>query len=96
MRVGAAREPLYSSRLSLAGEERDRLERWAALFSKQVNIREVMAFPKTQSGGDLMLDAPSEPDPGQYVELGLRFVGLPEKTKTAAATSAEGSKPASA
>jgi hypothetical protein len=23
-----------------------------------------------------MLDAPSEPDPGQYAELGLRFVGV--------------------
>jgi hypothetical protein len=28
----------------------------------QSNIREVMAFPKTQSGGDLMLEAPSAPD----------------------------------
>ena len=35
------------------------IDRWAALFSKQTNIREVMAFPKTQSGGDLMLEAPS-------------------------------------
>jgi len=38
-----------------------------------------MAFPKTQSGTDPMLDAPSMPEPGQYEELGLRFVGLPEK-----------------
>jgi aspartyl-tRNA synthetase len=36
-----------------------------------------MAFPKTQSGGDPMLDAPSPPEPGQYAELGLRFVGVP-------------------
>ena len=35
------------------------------------------AFPKTQSGTDLMLDAPSPPDPEQYAELGLRFVGVP-------------------
>jgi aspartyl-tRNA synthetase len=52
------------------------IDRWAALFAHQTNIREVMAFPKTQSGTDLMLDAPSEPDPEQYSELGLRFVGL--------------------
>jgi aspartyl-tRNA synthetase len=38
-----------------------------------------MAFPKTQSGTDPMLEAPSEPDPGQYAELGLRFVGVPER-----------------
>jgi aspartyl-tRNA synthetase len=54
------------------------IDRWAALFSHQTNIREVMAFPKTQSGGDLMLEAPSPPDPSQLAELGLRFVG-PER-----------------
>jgi aspartyl-tRNA synthetase len=50
------------------------IDRWAALFAKQTNIREVMAFPKTQSGGDLMLEAPSRPEPEQLAELGLRFV----------------------
>jgi len=55
------------------------IDRWAAIFAGQVNIREVMAFPKTQSGTDPMLEAPSLPEPGQYEELGLRFVGLPEK-----------------
>jgi aspartyl-tRNA synthetase len=35
-----------------------------------------MAFPKTQSGGDLMLGSPSAPDAEQYSELGLKFVGL--------------------
>ncbi len=52
------------------------IDRWAALFAYQTNIREVMAFPKTQSGTDLMLDAPSPPDPAQLAELGLRFVGV--------------------
>jgi len=51
------------------------IDRWAALLAHQDNIREVMAFPKTQSGSDLMLEAPSPPDPGQWAELGLRFVG---------------------
>jgi aspartyl-tRNA synthetase len=57
------------------------IDRWAALFTDQTNIREVMAFPKTQSGGDLMLEAPSPPDESQYAELGLRFVGLPARPK---------------
>ena len=55
------------------------IDRWAALLSDQTNIREVMAFPKTQSGSDLMLEAPSAPDEEQYQELGLRFVGVPER-----------------
>ena len=46
------------------------IDRWAALFASQTNIREVMAFPKTQSGSDPMLEAPSPPDPEQYEELG--------------------------
>ena len=40
------------------------IDRWAALLAHQTNIREVMAFPKTQSGTDLMLEAPSMPEPG--------------------------------
>ncbi|MBI3748719.1 MAG: aspartate--tRNA ligase, partial [Chloroflexi bacterium] len=55
------------------------IDRWAALLAEQTNIREVMAFPKTQSGSDLMLEAPSVPDVSQFAELGLRFVGIPEK-----------------
>jgi aspartyl-tRNA synthetase len=55
------------------------IDRWAALFCHQTNIREVMAFPKTQSGTDLMLEAPSPPDAEQYAELGLRFVGIPSQ-----------------
>ncbi len=55
------------------------IDRWAMIFAGQTNIREVMAFPKTQSGTDPMLEAPSAPEPSQYEELGLRFVGVPEK-----------------
>jgi aspartyl-tRNA synthetase len=55
------------------------IDRWAALFSDQTNIREVMSFPKTSSGGDLMLEAPSPPEPEQLAELGLRFVGVEQK-----------------
>ena len=55
------------------------IDRWAALLADQVTIREVMAFPKTSSGTDLMLDAPSVPDPDQFAELGLRFVGVHDR-----------------
>ena len=54
------------------------IDRWAMIFSRQTNIREVMAFPKTQSGSDLMLEAPSPAEPAQLAELGLRFVGVPK------------------
>jgi len=49
------------------------LDRWAALYAEVDNIREVMAFPKTQSGTDLMLDAPSPITPEQLDELRLRI-----------------------
>jgi aspartyl-tRNA synthetase len=42
-----------------------------------------MAFPKTQSGNDPMLEAPSPPEPVQYDELGLRFVGIPGRAGAA-------------
>jgi aspartyl-tRNA synthetase len=35
------------------------------------NIRDVMAFPKTASAQDLMIDAPGEVDPKQLEELHL-------------------------
>jgi aspartyl-tRNA synthetase len=53
------------------------IDRWAALLTGQTNIREVMAFPKTSSGSDLMLDAPSPVEPGQLAELGLALLDLP-------------------
>jgi aspartyl-tRNA synthetase len=58
------------------------IDRWAALLANQSNIREVMAFPKTQSGADLMLEAPSAPEPEQLAELGLRFVGVKPASKS--------------
>jgi aspartyl-tRNA synthetase len=47
------------------------LDRWAALYAEVDNIREVMAFPKTQSGTDLMMDAPSPIGEAQLDELRL-------------------------
>jgi aspartyl-tRNA synthetase len=49
------------------------VERWVALLANQENIREVTAFPKTQSGSDLMLGAPSPIDDQQLAELHLRI-----------------------
>jgi aspartyl-tRNA synthetase len=45
------------------------------------NIRDVIAFPKTQSGGDLMTEAPGPVDPEQLEELQVRstFVEKPAK-----------------
>ncbi|MDQ3407648.1 MAG: aspartate--tRNA ligase [Chloroflexota bacterium] len=53
------------------------IDRWAALLTDQTNIREVMAFPKTASGSDLMLDAPSPVDVAQLDELGLMLKPVP-------------------
>ncbi|MFO1540530.1 MAG: aspartate--tRNA ligase [Chloroflexota bacterium] len=55
------------------------VDRWAALLTDQTNIREVMAFPKTSSGSDLMLDAPSPVEAGQLAELGLALAPRPTK-----------------
>jgi aspartyl-tRNA synthetase len=48
------------------------LDRWAALLSGQTNIREVLDFPKTQSGSDVMLGAPSAISEQQLGGLDLR------------------------
>jgi aspartyl-tRNA synthetase len=37
------------------------------------NIRDVMAFPKTASAQDLMMDSPGEVDEGQLKELAIRI-----------------------
>jgi aspartyl-tRNA synthetase len=64
------------------------LDRWAALLTDQDNIREVMAFPKTQSGSDLMLGAPSPIAEAQLDELGLK---LAKSARQASGESSEGS-----
>jgi aspartyl-tRNA synthetase len=49
------------------------IDRWIALLTNQENIREVQAFPKTGSGSDLMLGAPSPVEAPQLTELGLQL-----------------------
>jgi aspartyl-tRNA synthetase len=45
------------------------IDRLVALMAGEPNIREVMAFPKTQQAADLMADAPSTVSPEQLAEL---------------------------
>ncbi len=48
------------------------LDRLIALLAGEDNIREVIAYPKTQSGSDLMSGAPQPLAPKQLAELGIR------------------------
>jgi aspartyl-tRNA synthetase len=50
------------------------VDRLVAILAGEENIREVIAFPKTQSGTDPMTGAPKEIAPRQLRELGLRVV----------------------
>lgn len=50
------------------------IDRLVALLAGEENIREVIAFPKTQSGGDPLTGAPDVIDPAQLAELGLRVL----------------------
>jgi len=51
------------------------IERTLMALVPTENIRDVMAFPKTASAQDLMIDAPGEVDAKQMAELHLRVVG---------------------
>ncbi|MCC9600072.1 aspartate--tRNA ligase [Stieleria sp. JC731] len=48
------------------------IDRWVMLFAGLENIREVIAFPKTQKASDLMTEAPGSVDTAQLNELHLR------------------------
>ena len=49
-------------------------DRLVALMAGEENIREVIAFPKTQKGADPLTDAPDELEPRILDELGLRVL----------------------
>ncbi len=50
------------------------IDRLVMLLAGEPNIREVMAFPKTQSAADLMVSAPSPVQEAQLQELHIRLV----------------------
>ena len=53
------------------------LDRLVAILAGEENIREVIAFPKTQSGTDPMTNSPLPVDLTQLAELGIRVVPPP-------------------
>jgi len=54
------------------------LDRVCAILAGEPNIREVIAFPKTQTGSDVMASAPSLPEDGQLADLHIKL-DLPEE-----------------
>ncbi|MGD9703614.1 MAG: aspartate--tRNA ligase [Acidimicrobiia bacterium] len=53
------------------------IDRLVAILAGEENIREVIAFPKTQSGSDPMTNAPTAVDNRQLGDLGIRVVPPP-------------------
>ncbi|HAL14782.1 MAG TPA: aspartate--tRNA ligase [Planctomycetaceae bacterium] len=50
------------------------IDRWVMLFGGLENIRDCIAFPKTQKAADLMTEAPGGVDKRQLRELGIKTV----------------------
>ncbi len=50
------------------------IERLTMVLAKTNDIKDVIAFPKTQSASDLMSEAPSEVSEAQLQELGIKIV----------------------
>jgi aspartyl-tRNA synthetase len=48
-------------------------DRWAMVLAGVESLRDVIAFPKTQRGQDLLMDAPAEVESAQLDELGLKI-----------------------
>lgn len=56
------------------------IDRLVAILAGEENIREVIAFPKTQSGMDPMTNAPTAVGDTQLAELGIRTLPKPAKS----------------
>ena len=50
------------------------IDRLVAMLAGAESLREVIAFPKTQSGSDLLFGAPSRVEPNQLQDLAIRIV----------------------
>lgn len=50
------------------------LDRLVMLMLNRASIRDVIAFPKTQSGADLMTEAPSPVEPKQLIDLSIATI----------------------
>ena len=54
------------------------MDRTVMILAGLSNARETIAFPKTQTGYDPLLDAPAALGPDQLKELGLRVIENPK------------------
>jgi aspartyl-tRNA synthetase len=55
------------------------LDRWIMVLADVDNLRDVIAFPKTQRGQDLLMDAPTPVEQAQLDELGIRLAPAPKR-----------------
>ena len=62
------------------------IDRLVAILAGEDNIREVIAFPKTQSGSDPMTNAPTKVNPNKLNEMGLRLLPPAAKRKAICST----------
>ena len=51
------------------------IDRLVAILARTTSIRDVIAFPKTQTGADLLFGSPAPVEPDQLKELELRLLG---------------------